>query len=496
MGAKTQQEKIIFGLKMRHLRQARGFSFAELSRRAKMSISYLNEIEKGKKYPKEDKIITLAGVLNEDLEEFTSQELPQKLLPISNLLRSNFLNELPLHLFGIDISKIIEIMANAPTRVNAFISSLLEISQHYAIRNGHFYFAALRSYLELNDNYFPEIEASVNQFRKDFGLSKNELPSNNFLKQILQTKYRYKIIEGALNQYPELKQMRSVFLRKKKKLLLNQNLTSTQRTFQFGKEIAFQYLGLKERASTSSLYHPQTFEEVLNHSKAIYFSVALLIPVEAFVEDIQTTFQQKQWSGTMFLNLLDKYRATPEMLYHRLTNILPRYFGIKKLFFVRIKEVNSNNNFIIDRELHLNCKIHAHNNGLQEHYCRRWTGIRLLNQMKDFRQQGIKAGSMVKAGRVTHIGVQEDYFCISTTREEPSAQKVNINLTIGMKINKNLKQKIAFIDDPSISSEVVNRTCERCAIEDCEERSAPPLILQKKQKEISIKNRINFLNED
>ena len=56
MSVKTQNQRIIFGLKVKQLRLEKNLSFAELAEKTGMSISYLNEIEKGKKYPKEDKI--------------------------------------------------------------------------------------------------------------------------------------------------------------------------------------------------------------------------------------------------------------------------------------------------------------------------------------------------------------------------------------------------------------------------------------------------------
>ena len=49
--ATTQYQKIILGLKVRQLRQEKGWNFEELSRQTGISVSYLNEIEKGKKYP-------------------------------------------------------------------------------------------------------------------------------------------------------------------------------------------------------------------------------------------------------------------------------------------------------------------------------------------------------------------------------------------------------------------------------------------------------------
>ena len=124
MSSKTQNERILFGLKVKQLRQSKGFSFAELSRESKLSVSYLNEIEKGKKYPKPDKIETLAVALGVPRADLTSFELSKSMAPVGELLKSNFLNEMVLDRFGITLSKGVEIIANAPVRVGVFISTL------------------------------------------------------------------------------------------------------------------------------------------------------------------------------------------------------------------------------------------------------------------------------------------------------------------------------------------------------------------------------------
>ena len=42
--------------------------------------------------------------------------------------------------------------------------------------------------------------------------------------------------------------------------------------------------------------------------------------------DLETFFARKKWNGEAFLAIMKRYNATPEMFYHRLTNILPHYF--------------------------------------------------------------------------------------------------------------------------------------------------------------------------
>ncbi len=201
MKTTTQSDRIIFGLKVRQLRQGKQLSFADLSKLAKVSVSYLNEIEKGKKYPKEDKIVALSNALEVPFDQLISPELDSSLAPVTELLQSNFLNELPLDLFGIEVSKVVEIIASAPSRVGAFISTLLEISRNYALKEEHFYFGALRSYLELHNNYFPELEKAVEDFKSVHGFPLDQPVSGNALQQILEDDYRYKIVENGLEDY-------------------------------------------------------------------------------------------------------------------------------------------------------------------------------------------------------------------------------------------------------------------------------------------------------
>lgn len=117
MSQKTANERIIFGLKLKQLRQERNLNFADFAKQTGMSVSYLNEIEKGKKFPKEDKIELLAQALGVNVAELTSLDLGKNLTPLAELLNSNFLNELPLDLFDIELSKVVEIIANAPAKV-------------------------------------------------------------------------------------------------------------------------------------------------------------------------------------------------------------------------------------------------------------------------------------------------------------------------------------------------------------------------------------------
>ena len=56
--------RLILGVKLRQLRNERDLSLSELAEKSGMSVSYLSEIEKGKKYPTPDKIIQLANAMS------------------------------------------------------------------------------------------------------------------------------------------------------------------------------------------------------------------------------------------------------------------------------------------------------------------------------------------------------------------------------------------------------------------------------------------------
>ena len=491
MDSNNTNDRIIFGLRVKQQRQALKMSFAELSKASGLSISYLNEIEKGKKHPKPDKLKALASALKIKIEDLKSQDAHQSLFAVNELLRSNFLNELPLDFFGIEVGKIAEIITNAPTKVSAFISTLLEISKNYALNKEHFYFSALRSYLQLNYSYFPELEEAVKTIVKTYKVESEERILTNDLERILMDVYGYTINREALDTRPRLKALKSLYLPESKHLLLSNNLTSIQTSLQLGKELGFNFLGLKERANTSSILNAGSFTEVHNHSKAIYFSVALHMPLEEIIDKMKLFFNKKAWNAQAFAEIMAYYQATPEMFYHRLTNILPQFFAIKQLFFLRFRKDPSRGTFEIDRELHLDARHHPHGSAFLEHYCRRWGAISSLNRLEKLDDH---EKPLIWAQRSKVWETEDEYLCLTIAWKHASRSH-DVSVTIGMLINDNLKRTIQFWDDPQIPQVIVNKTCERCAISDCKERVVPPYILAQREQAQQLNDLIADLSE-
>ena len=432
-------------------------------------------------------------LLGVSCEQLISKELPAKLDPVVQLLNSNFLNDLPLDLFKIELVKVVDIIANAPAQVGAFISTLVELSKSNALQQESFYFAALRSYLELHNNYFDQLESEVQRFIRQYELPETGLIPAKRLAEILEKRFGYEIIEGGLDQYADLKSFRAVFLPKSKQLLLNSQLTDRQRAFQFGKELGFNFLKIKERANTSSLLRASSFNEVLNHSKGIYFSVALLMNERDFLKDVTQFFQQEQWDGNAFLGLMNKYGASPEMFYHRLTNILPKAFGLDKLFFIRFVHKSKEDHFQIDRELHLDDRRHLHRNELSEHYCRRWVAISSLKELEC--QEPIPAMD-VAVQRSKYYETKDEYLCFTIARSAYPTPSKNVSVTLGIYIDKKLKKHINFLKDTSIPIKTVNKTCERCPIKYCEERVSEPIVVQARERSKKIQRVLDKLMEE
>jgi XRE family transcriptional regulator, fatty acid utilization regulator len=484
MADKKNHYKILFGIKIKALRTARGLSFMELSQQTSVSVSYLNEIEKGKKYPSADKIEVLADVLDTTVEELTSEHLSANLAPVEALLNSNFLNELPLDLFGIELNKIAEIIAKAPIKVGAFISTLLDLARTYNVHEENFYNRALRSYQELHNNYFEDIEEAIDRFVGHQNLEDEQITTLQLAK-ILEQKYRYVIDYQGLDAYTELAHLRSLTVFSQKKILLSSKLNEKQVTYQLAKELGFCVLSLQERIDLRQ--RATTFEQVLNNYKAAYFAVGLLIPKKSMIRDMETFFAKPAWDGDFLLSLLEKYQVSTETLFQRM-NVLPHHFGINRLFFMRIVHDTTLGQYHIDKELHLSQKHPLHSNGLSEHYCRRWAAISSFQELTKNETQAFIQRAIVH-------GTSDEYISLTLSRTAYPSVNQQVSVTIGFLVDKKLKKHVQFYGDQQIPKTEVGVTCERCPIQNCAQRAAAPIQWEAKQQRKAIREALDRVLE-
>lgn len=484
---KLQEDSIrlILGMKIKELRAEKGISLTDLANSTGISVSYLNEIEKGKKHPKPSKIAIIAEALGVTYDYMVSLQLTKRLQPVGELLQSNILSELPLEHFGLDMSRLIDIFATAPAKLSAFVNTLLEISRAFDLRVEQFYFSALRSYQELHDNYFEEIELAAEDFMEQSGLDPDITPTEEQLMHLLQQQFNIKVKPDTFENTPELAPIRSVFVNGNTPcLILNANLTPAQRTFAIARELGFQYLQLKERPYTSTWVKVNSFDEVLNNFKASYFAGALILNRDRLVQDMHRFFASPTWQPEQFLQLMSAYHASPETFLHRLTSLLPKFFNIKQLFFLRFHHEPQQEAFFLTKELHLSGLHNPHASFLNEHYCRRWVSLGIFEEVEKKQEADSPERSVVGIQYSSYINSSNEYLVIALAQP---AEKVHGTVSIGLLVNENLKRKVKFLQDLAILHRMVNETCERCPAIDCLERAAPPVILDKQlwQKQVT-----------
>lgn len=462
--------KTIFGLKMKQFRQKKNFSLQDLATLTGVSKSYLNEIENGKKYPKHDKIAQLSDALSCSYDDLVSTKLDKSLAPITEILQSDFFKEIPLDLFGINKNNLISIISDAPKKVTAFINTLIEISKNYNLSKERFYFAVIRSFQELHDNYFPEIEEIAKSYILENSLTSK--PHSAVFELILKEQFLYEIQSLDLEKYGVTGKLRSLYIPEKKLLLLNELLDEDQKTFILAKEIGFNILNLNPRPNTYSWLDFTSFDELLNNYYASYFAGCLLIDHKILNEQFTEFLQLPEWSPNVFEDLIKGFTNSPETFYYRLTNILPQELGIKDLFYLCFTKKKNRDKIQILKELHLNQQQAPHANATNEHYCRRWIAVKNLSNLK--------GNEKVTEAQISHYKDSGlSYLVISTSQKNPFSDGTNRSYCIGILLNTSSLKKIKFARSEQIKTVNVGVTCEFCSIRDCEVRQAPPVRLEK-----------------
>lgn len=468
--------KLIFGLKLKQARTNKNLSLFGLAKITELSKSYLNEIEKGKKYPKTDKIILLAEKLEVSYDHMVSLKLDNNLAPIGEILKSGILKEIPLDIFGIQENDLIDIIANAPAKVNAFISTIIEIAQHYNLSRESFFLAALRSYQEAHNNYFEDLEQKVLDFSKAFHVNMNDRISLEELTAILKEEYGYTIQELVFSEQDELGDLRSIYVPKSKTLLISLEIDEQQKAFILAKEIAYNYLEIQDRLYTFSWIKFDNFDQVLNNFYASYFAGALLIPRKKLIGELNVFLSKSNPTAEGMIDLMGQFNVSPESFYQRLTNILPKDFQLKNLFFLRLSHEIGKDTYQIKKELHITNQQEPHANEMNEHYCRRWVSIKTIE-------------SAIAEKKSHYFGAQisrydnssNEYLVFSSATDDPFKKNCLRSISVGILISPAMKKKFKFIDNESIKRQIVGVTCETCAVKDCLERAAPPIQLEQKK---------------
>lgn len=470
--------KLIFGMKLKQIRTEKKMSLFGLAKLTGLSKSYLNEIEKGKKYPKMDKIAILSDRLEVPYDHLVSLKLDKNLAPVGEILQSKLLKEIPLELFGIKESKLIDIIANAPAKVNAFISTIIKIAQNYNLTRESFFLASLRSYQEARNNYFEDIEARVLEFAKSYHIDLNKKITSADLEEILVEEFNYTINTEELSQYSNLRDLRNIYIPNKKILLLSKEISEPQKTFIYAKEIAYNFLKIKDRLYTFPWIKFDSFDQVLNNFIASYFAGALIIPQQSLVAQLKELFAKEDWNPLRLHKIIKSYNSSDETFYQRLTNILPTVFNIKNLFFLRFTYKKGTSIYRLSKELHITQQQAPHANRNQDHYCRRWVSLKAIQNFQASDQKKSVSGIQISAYEDTN----NEYLVLCSANKDPFKKDIYRSISIGLLLSPHLKKNLKFLQEDTFEREEVGVTCESCVKKDCAERVAEPWRLIKQER--------------
>lgn len=484
----TNLVNIIFGMKLRQARTEAGFTLTEFAQLCELSPSYVTEIEKGRKYPRADKILKIAEVLDKPYDDLVSIRLEPSLTYLESTLSSSAFQRFPFEEFGVEAGDMINLLTRQPDKASALLHGMLELTRRYNLTTEDFLRAALRAYQEIHENYFPELEAAVATFLDEIKdtvpISETEPISHDTLVQILTKRFGYTVDMETIEATPALQKFRSVTIPSQKpRLLINPTLEPQQVRFLLAREIGAECLQLKDRVYSSPPDKIETFQQILNYFKAAYFGGALLMPRHQLLPDIEHFFSQATWQPDLLVAMLKKYDVTPTMLLYRFSEIIPQFFGIK-LHFLRFQHALETRSYELIRQLNMNRLLVPTGIGLHEHYCRRWLSVSLLRDIKAHPNRA-------ELEEIPHVGVQyseflesgDRFFCIGFSMPERLTPDENTSVIVGFRVDSELKNVIRFIDDPAITREIINETCERCRLteEQCTVRAAPPTRLLAKE---------------
>ncbi len=147
--------------------------------------------------------------------------------------------------------------------------------------------------------------------------------------------------------------------------------------------------------------------------------------------------------------------------------MLPRYRDIKSLFFIKVVEV-APGHLQVTRELHLGERHRPHSTGLTEHYCRRWIGIEMLSRGRATPKTGVQVEQF--------YGSEDEYLVLALADTSHDGRRQAS--FIGMPHTPELGATVPALLRADLRRRVVNNTCERCPIQDCQERAAPAVVAE------------------
>ncbi len=477
MGISKEYLHLVLSLKVSWLRQQGEYSLAELSKKSGLSQSYLNDIERGRKYPSPGKILELAEALNVSYDELISLKLSGKLAPLSALLNSSVMQEIPFEIFGFTRSDLINLMTGSPEKFATFTDSVMKVTQKYGVEIDEFIEAAIRSYKELHYLSFPDIDQKATDFLK--GITADLTIST--LESWLSSEHRYQIHKQQLDKDTELSELPYIyFAGAKPRLYLNNKLSATEMLFTLCQIAGYEYLGLQERMASGEFSDQATFDQIRNRERSFLFAMNLIAKAYTDENHFQPFAEMTKCNFPTLEKLLNSIPMPIKASVPFLMRILHSKYGVQNMFYQHYEVPRERSEISLREELHFGESLPFSENIPNAHHCRRLTGV-----ISDTDSNGVF--------RTSPLHSDESYVVWRFSERSSVKNGIEDRILLGIKDELSTRKKLAFISDYSLSNFESHNHCESCPIANCEQRAADPTIHKKSVKRERMRKAIENL---
>lgn len=319
----TDQDVLVFGQRLRHLRRSAGLTLVELGERVGRAPSQLSLLENGHREPKLSLLRALADALGTSVDELLSKKAPSRRAELEIAVERAQLDPLyqRLNLPALKVGK------RMPTEALEHLLGLYdelrrrETKQVATPEEARKANAELRATMREHGNYFPRIEQAASGIVERVGYQGGALSEG--LIQSIATHLGYGLrfvtdLPRSVRSVTDLRHRR-IFLRRES---LGMHSPRT---------ILLQTLG----HLTLGHRQPRDFADFLRQRvEANYFAGAILVPQGPAVKYLR---QAKEDRDLAVEDLRDVFSVSYEMAAHRFTNLATEFLDLR-CHFVRNDE--------------------------------------------------------------------------------------------------------------------------------------------------------------
>lgn len=310
----TDQDLLIFGQRLRHLRKAAELTLVELGDKVGRAPSQLSLLENGHREPKLSLLRSLAGALGCSVDDLLSKKAPNRRAELEIAVEQAQLD--PLYQ-GLNLSTL-KAGKRMPTEALEHVLGLYEelkrreTKQVATPEEARAANAELRRMMREHGNYFPEIEKAAAEILDRVGYHGGALSEGVIQSIATHLGYGLRFVTDlprSVRSVTDLRHQR-IFLRRES---LGMHSPRT---------ILLQTLG----HLTLGHKQPRDFADFLRQRvEANYFAAAVLIPERAAVSFLR---QAKADRDLAIEDVRDVFSVSYEMAAHRFTNLATQYLDL------------------------------------------------------------------------------------------------------------------------------------------------------------------------